>query len=33
MVKHWNMLPKDAVKSPSLQIFKSWIDKALSNLI
>jgi len=30
VVKHW---PKDAVKCPALKIFKTWLDKALKNLL
>ena len=30
-VKHWSRLPSEVVKSPSLEIFKTQLDKALSN--
>lgn len=32
MVKHWNGLPSEAVESPSLEMLKTWLDTALSNL-
>lgn len=28
-----NRLPRDAVQSPSLEIFKTRLDKALNNLV
>ncbi|KFO89941.1 hypothetical protein N320_02235, partial [Buceros rhinoceros silvestris] len=33
MVRHWNMLPREAVDAPSLEVFKARLDGALSNLI
>ncbi|KFR14128.1 hypothetical protein N306_02593, partial [Opisthocomus hoazin] len=33
VVKHWNMLPREAVDAPSLEVFKARLDGALSNLI
>jgi len=33
VVKHWNMLPRDVVGTPSLEIFKFRMDWILSNLI
>ena len=33
VVRHWNMLPRDVVEVPSLEIFKTRLDQALSNLI
>lgn len=32
-VKHWKSLPSEAVSSLSLEIFKTRLDKALSNLV
>ena len=32
-VRHWNMLPRVVVDAPSLETFKSRLDKALGNLI
>ncbi|KFW07823.1 hypothetical protein N326_12878, partial [Eurypyga helias] len=33
VVKHWNMLPREAVDAPSLEGFKARLDEALSNLV
>jgi len=33
MVKHWNGLPREVVEAPSLETFKTRLDRALSNLI
>jgi len=33
VVKHWNRLPRGAVDDPSLEVFKTRLDGALSNLI
>ncbi|KFM03025.1 hypothetical protein AS27_15527, partial [Aptenodytes forsteri] len=33
VVKHWNMLPREAVDAPSLEVFKTRLDGALSNLV
>lgn len=33
VVKYWNMLPREAVDAPSLEIFKVRLDVAMSNLI
>jgi len=32
-VKHWNMLPREAMDAPSLAVFKARVDGALSNLV
>jgi len=29
VVKHWNRLPRAVVQSPSLEMFKKWVDVAL----
>ncbi|KFO86779.1 hypothetical protein N320_03116, partial [Buceros rhinoceros silvestris] len=33
VVKHWHRLPREVVKSPSLETFQVRWDRALSNLI
>ncbi|KFM10982.1 hypothetical protein AS27_11597, partial [Aptenodytes forsteri] len=33
VVRHWNRLPTEAVDDPSLEVFKTRLDRALSNLI
>ncbi|KFO58246.1 hypothetical protein N302_10440, partial [Corvus brachyrhynchos] len=33
VVRHWNKLPREAVDSPSLEVFKARLDGALSNLV
>jgi len=33
VVKHWNRLPREVVKAPSLETFKARLDGGLSNLI
>lgn len=32
-IKHWKRLPREAVKSPSLEIWKIQLDKVLSSLL
>jgi len=32
VVKHWHRLPREAVESPSEEIFKAQMEKVLSNL-
>ncbi|KFQ95438.1 hypothetical protein Y956_16097, partial [Nipponia nippon] len=33
VLRHWNRLPREAVDAPSLEVFKTRLDGALSNLI
>ncbi|KFV73865.1 hypothetical protein N308_09567, partial [Struthio camelus australis] len=31
--EHWNRLPREAVESPSLEIFKTRLDAILGNVL
>ena len=33
VVRHWNRLPREVVVAPSLEVFETSLDEALSNLI
>jgi len=33
VMEHWNRLPRGAVESPSLEIFKHHLDKVLCSLL
>ena len=33
VVKHWNGLPREVVEAPSLETFKTRLDRALNNLV
>jgi len=33
LVKHWNMLPREAVDASSLEVFKARLEGALRNLV
>jgi len=33
VVRYWNRLPREAVDAPSLQVFKTRLGGALSNLV
>lgn len=30
-VSYWNSLPREVVQSPAMEVFKTQLDKALSN--
>jgi len=33
IIKHWNRLPRDMDKSPSLEVFKRHVDMALKDMV
>jgi len=33
VTEYWNRLPREVVESPSLEIFKTRLDKVLYNLL
>jgi len=33
VTEHWNRLPREAVESPSLEIFKTCLDEVVCNLL
>ncbi|KFV80898.1 hypothetical protein N308_06735, partial [Struthio camelus australis] len=33
VTEHWNRLPREVVESPSLEIFKTCLDRILGNVL
>jgi len=33
VTKHWHRLPREAVESPSLEVYKSCVDTVLGSLV
>ena len=33
VTKHWNRLPREVVECPSMEIFKTWLDACLCDVL
>lgn len=33
VIKHWNGMPREVMKSPSLEVFKEWVDRTRRRVV